>query len=357
MRIINIVDSVSDVNYGIWHAAVVNAGLLNKNGYFVELWYKDEPATIPPDVIAVKFADTRINTLKEILNKRQLSSDTDVVVSHGAWHFPTRWGHYLKSIGFRWIYVPQGMLEPWPLQQKWLKKKIYFLFVEKRMVKNADVVRAVSQPEKENLKKFFIPEKIHFIPNGVKMVRSSEDGHQIRPVKRYLFISRLHHKKNIYSLVQAWLNSSLSSRPDVQLIIAGPDQGELQRLEPLLNRAANIEYLGAVFGEAKQQLLSSGTFFILPSFSEGLPSALLEAMGAGLIPILTEGCNLPEAFTRKLGIKIGTNEEDIRQGLEQSLEINQDSLSKLKISNIDFIRQHYSVEAITKMQLRLLMIT
>jgi poly(glycerol-phosphate) alpha-glucosyltransferase len=52
-----------------------------------------------------------------------------------------------------------------------------------------------------------------------------------------------------------------------------------------------------VFGADKAAALAAASAFVLPSFSEGLPMAALEAMAHGLPCLLSAACNLPQAFT------------------------------------------------------------
>ncbi|RYY15234.1 MAG: hypothetical protein EOO04_28930, partial [Chitinophagaceae bacterium] len=157
------------MNYGIWHAAVVNASALAALNYTVELWFPTEMPAITNAVTAVRLPGTDHSVLTKLIEERNLDPRKDIIITHGVWNYPTRWGHRLKQLGYRWIYVPQGMLEPWPLQQKWLKKKIYFTLVEQRLAKTADLIRAVAKPEMNNLRRFFPSSDIRFIPNGVKV--------------------------------------------------------------------------------------------------------------------------------------------------------------------------------------------
>ena len=353
MRIINIIDSADTINFGIWNSIIVNADVLINEGIEVELWFPESA------IVDIKIPNARVaNFSKECLNQisknRKLDSKRDLIVTHGAWRYPSRWGSLLKDRGFKWIYVPHGMLEPWPMQQKWLKKKIYFGLVEKRLVNKADLIRSVSLPEKENLQRIFPYSEIAFIPNGVSLDTQDPSTHyKNKDKKTYLFLSRLHHKKNIISLAEAWLASTINNNADFELIIAGPDQGELQKLNDLLKHSSNMKYIGSVYGEQKNEVFNKSDFYILPSFSEGLPSAMLEAMGFGLIPIITEGCNFPDAFIHNLGVKITTEKDSIRKTLEETSAWDRTIMHEKSNKNRDFIRLHYSINAITKMQMEL----
>jgi glycosyltransferase involved in cell wall biosynthesis len=354
MRFINIVDTASSLNFGVWNAAVINAGVLKEKGVKTELWYSGEKQVTSEDVIPVNFSDPGYKTLESLILTRQLNPDNDLIITSGVWRFPTKWGAFLKAKGFQWIFVPQGMLEPWPLRQKWLKKKIYFSLVEKRQAINATVIRAVSKPEEINLKRLFPNNRIEYIPNGVQ-VTSKNINHRLkrRNVTGYLFLSRLHHKKNIIALAQAWVSSKLNNNPLFQLIIAGPDQGELIKLQQTLSMSGNMSYVGLVKGATKEALFDNATFYVLPSFSEGLPSALLEAMASGIIPIITEGCNFPDVFEHKIGVKITTEKSSIQYALENTSLWDSDTILEKSRQCRELIQSEYSLEAVTNKQIRI----
>lgn len=351
MRIINIVDSVSPVNYGIWHASIVNASILKTMGFHVELWYPATDFSVPENVAAIPLSSIRKKTLEDLRRTKKLNPLTDIIITHGAWQYPTRWGAWLHAKGHKWIYVPHGMLEPWAMQQKRTKKKIYFSFIEKKLGAKADVIRAVSIPELENLQILFPASAIKFIPNGATIHDEHKGEPSEKKIKaRYLFLSRLHHKKNILSLAEAWVASSLNNDPDFELLIGGPDQGELVKLNIFLEKSSNMKYVGSVYGDGKTEILNKSDFYILPSFSEGLPSALLEGMGYGLIPIITEGCNFPDVFIHELGAKITTDKENIKKVLEETAFWDTAQRQDKSKRSKRYIQQHYSIDAITKLQ-------
>jgi poly(glycerol-phosphate) alpha-glucosyltransferase len=78
-----------------------------------------------------------------------------------------------------------------------------------------------------------------------------------------------------------------------------------------------VVFLGPAFGETKDALLRSADAFILPSFSEGLPMAVLEAWAYRLPVLMTDHCNLPEGFKAGAAVRIGTEVDSITDGLHQ----------------------------------------
>jgi glycosyltransferase involved in cell wall biosynthesis len=58
-----------------------------------------------------------------------------------------------------------------------------------------------------------------------------------------------------------------------------------------------VSFVGPAYGEHKARLLAQADVLLLPSYSEGLPYALLEAMAAGVVPVVTPVGAVPEVVT------------------------------------------------------------
>ena len=320
---INLVDQISSVNFGIWHAAIASSASLYTD-FGIESWLLAPDSKENPDLKL--FPHLKVNRIKgtsapfakEFFS--EFDPETTIVVSHGCWQYPTRWGSVAKKMGFTWIYTPHGMLEPWSLGQKRLKKSIYFLLIEKPLAQKANFTRAVGQPEALNLERHF--KNVVHIPNGIYEKDILIQQKPSEPIA-FLFLARLHKKKGIMPLVQAWQKSNASNNQRHKLLIAGTDDGEHQSLQDFLEteKPANIQFLGPQFGEQKINCLEESHFYILPSQSEGFPTSVVEAMGAGLIPIISEGCNFPEAFRNEVAIKTGTLVHEITLAINKALEI------------------------------------
>lgn len=351
MHIINLIDSFSKVNYGVWNAAVSTADVL-KEIYDVSssFYYIPSPNDLVPDEYSNLIL--QFSGLTDILNKSEITPSDTIFVSHGCWQFPSRVGFKAATKGFKWVLVPQGMLEPWSMQQKRWKKLLYFNLFEKRYIKKASAIRAVSIPEKENLKKLLGREVIH-IANGIQALPVDVIKSSLKI--SFLFMARLHHKKGVVPLIEAWISSSLYNQENTELLIAGPDDGELTKIQQLLAKHAdaNIRYAGAVYGDDKENLLKKAHFYVLPSFSEGFPTSILEAMQWGAVPLISRGCNFPEIFDHHLGIEIQPAKGDIRQGLEEAIKMNNYQMQKLSLANKAFVNDHYTISAIAKQQYEL----
>ena len=345
--VINIVDRLDKVNYGIWQAAIATADvLLEKYGINTELWYPEDHSQLPE----YQYGNVKLvpvgRDIPEIENPLQT-----IVVTHGCWQYPTRWGFALHNRGIKWVYIPHGMLEPWSLSQKWIRKFLYFNLIEKQISKRADAVRAVGKPEFNNLSSTF--KNVFHIPNGCKSIPFKSKEWDTKTLQ-FLFMARLHKKKGILPLVNAWKESKLNNNKKYKLVIAGPDDGELQNLEKELESGtSNIDYIGLAYAQKKNSLLKNSHFYILPSFSEGFPTSVVEAMQYGLIPIISEGCNFPETFENNIAFKVSPEKMTIKNMLEELSTQNPERLSELSLKASQFITQNYSLEIIAHKQFEL----
>jgi len=130
----------------------------------------------------------------------------------------------------------------------------------------------------------------------VQVTRHSAWAERKRP-KRLLFLSRIHAKKGLDLLVPAW--GRLTKKfPDWELLIVGPDEGGYQAMvEKMMADCGCSETCWihpAVSGAEKHALLRTADLFVLPSYSEGFPMAVLEASAHRIPVVQTDECNFPE---------------------------------------------------------------
>ena len=144
-----------------------------------------------------------------------------------------------------------------------------------------------------------------------------------------LFLGRIHPKKGISLLLEAWSSVVGIRERGWRLIIAGWDDGghaeALKSLVVQLGLGETVIFKGPVFGEQKERLFRSAAAFILPSFSEGLPMAVLEAWSYGLPVLMTDACHLPEGFAANAAIRIDPTPESIATGLSRLISVMSDT--------------------------------
>jgi poly(glycerol-phosphate) alpha-glucosyltransferase len=320
MRIINIVDNVSKVNFGIWNAAVSTAAALHQqHGVTTELWAPAGEQPVSGQAFEfVPLSDLTTQGCSRMIEQRGLSPLTDIIVTHGTWRFCTAWGHMLAQQGYAWVAVPHGMLRWWCLKIKPWKKYPFFYLSERPKINAAAAIRAVSRPELDELKtQFSRPERIFYQPNCVTLPDPTPQPRS--NIRKVLFMARIHYGKRVVELAQAWIASELYNHPQFSLDIAGPDHGALADLQAVLDAhpQSNIRYVGPQYGTAKDQLLRSASAYVLPSMAESFPSSVVEALSYGLVTLMTPHCNFPEAFENQIAFDITDTVDGIRTGLNQ----------------------------------------
>lgn len=190
------------------------------------------------------------------------------------------------------------------------------------MLKTANKILVLSDAERASLLRRTPGLDIHVLPNAV----SANDIPFIERsggVKTILYFGRIDMRKGLPDIVNA--SRQLVERgSDFRFVCCGtgPDEHwfttEMRRV-----LGERFEHCGVVKGEEKWRVFSSADIFLLPSTFEGLPIALLEAMAAGCIPVVTDVGAMAEAVED--GVTGFVVEPD---NLEQLVDRLRDLLSK-----------------------------
>ena len=196
---------------------------------------------------------------------------------------------YSKLRSTPYIVTPRGMLEEWALNQSYFKKLIYYFFIEKYHLKNATCLRATSKMEMNTFKKLGFKNKIINVPNSIKIPEAKiKSKFTIKKKKRILFLSRIHEKKGISELLNAWKYIH-NKHLDWELVICGYDEnGYKDKMIKLSNdlKLKRVVWRDFVTGKDKDNLFRSSDLFVLLSHSENFGLAIAEALSFGL-PVIT----------------------------------------------------------------------
>ena len=279
----------------------------------------------------------------------------DIAHVHGLWTYPS-------FAGYRWhrrtkrplIYTAHGMLAPWALRNSAWKKRLVRALWEDAAHRSATCLHVNSEAEHRTLRRHGLRNPICIIPNGIDLPEESQEsgvrGQEsalasvAEGKKVLLYLGRLHPKKNLVTLLKAWVAVQKarvrSQKSDEWLLaIAGWDQGgheeKLQRLATQLgiawcniteHRTSNrtsLVFLGPQFGTDKDACYRACDAFVLPSLSEGLPMTVLEAWAYAKPVLMTPECNLPEGFAAEAAQRMGTTANEIATGLRQLVEMTE----------------------------------
>lgn len=257
-----------------------------------------------------------------------------VVHACGVWMYPSHAAATAcRRKGIPLVISPHGMLDPWALRNSAWKKKLAGWLYENRNLRSAACIHALCESEYESIRAYGLTNPVAIIPNGIDL---PEDGPRLAPPwadklpgrKVMLFLARIHPKKGLPNLIEAWARlkaESATAAGQWALAIAGWDQGghekELKMMVGEKGLEGDVLFLGPAFDDAKRACLQNADAFILPSFSEGLPMSVLEAWSYALPVVMTGECNIPEGFGAAAAIEIRPQGDSIANGLERLLSM------------------------------------
>ena len=259
----------------------------------------------------------------------------DLVHIHGIWNLCLhKVALMCRKVKVPYIITTRGMLDPWPLAQKWLKKRIARFLYQDKDLKCASALHATAEREAQQLRDLGFKNPVVVIPNGVNLPKEEGvrgQGFGVRGQEgRVLFVGRMHPKKGVLELVEAW-GRLLGNREEgrgkrengkwvVELVYTL--KGEFEReyeakvkariLElgmsyqdtdgsihkPEIEKPSNSDvhlhllssshfiFTGALNDDEKWATYANADLFVLPSHDENFGIAVAEALWAG-VPVIT----------------------------------------------------------------------
>ena len=180
-----------------------------------------------------------------------------------------------------------GQLSPWSLSQSAGRKQLMMKLIERRNINAARAIHFTSTAERDESLPLRLKPKSLVIPLGVPYFNAQLNLTQSsNSIVRFLFLSRIHPKKQLDKLLQA-LALVKNHHPEYrwQLRIAGSCDSTYATL--LQNQAAklgltnNCQWLGFLQGDNKWRELQNADWFVLPSAAENFGISVVEAMAAG----------------------------------------------------------------------------
>jgi glycosyltransferase involved in cell wall biosynthesis len=163
--------------------------------------------------------------------------------------------------------------------------------LEKKLIQSSDVITTVTKSVAQELKEFYFDSKsINVVENGVdeKIFYPKKEKSE-KSIKYAMFVGRIDREKGLFDLVECG-RYICKERPELYFIIAGKGR-DLNKLIKKIKNAGlqdRFIFLGQVNKDNLVKLYQNATLFILPSYHEGLPSVVLEAMSCSLPVIVTD---------------------------------------------------------------------
>ncbi len=361
---------VSDLSYELGKngidVSLISQFSKNKDPTFRDLYLPVQ------EKVKIEFSDYEKNIFNKIFatsyrSKLIESIEKNVNLIHitGLWEPSTHAAFSLaRKYSIPTIVSPQGMLEPWAINNNFYKKKIAWYLYQQNDIKLANVIHATAEQEAENLRRLGFKQPIAIIPNGVNIANynlsqkySDKELHQKFSQKKnekrkLLFLSRIHPKKGLIELVEAWERLKPNNW---EVIIAGPDErGHKKEVEDLIiekKLSQYFEFVGPVDGKFKYDLYRSSDLFVLPTYSENFGIVVAEALMSELPVITTKGAPWEGLIKNKCGWWIDVGVDPLEKVLKEAFSISPENLKEMGKRGKKFAEKNFGYPIIAKKML------
>jgi glycosyltransferase involved in cell wall biosynthesis len=357
-------------NAGGLYTVIINLGkslLKIKNVHPVALGFTDEYAHLDlPEYGPIEAHQYKIIGPPGVgfslgLSKKIKKINPDLIHAFGIWHYFSHINRrYASRENIPYIISVSGMLDPWILNARPWKKKLGLKLYVHKFLANASCLHALAISEYNSIRKMGYKNPVAIIPNGVNPpdLNIKKDNSLEPEWKRadnrkvMLFLSRLHAKKGLENLINAWAEIT-PYHSKWKLIIAGETKDKsyidkLLNLQKSLKLENDVFFIGNQANEAKDMCFRSSSAFILPSFSEGMPMAVLEAWAYKLPSLITEDCNLPEGFENNAAVKINADKDDIVKRLSSFFEMPDESREEIANNARALVEKKFSWDTVAQ---------
>lgn len=164
----------------------------------------------------------------------------------------------------------------------------------KYILESADVVICLSESWRQFFSSNFKLKQLEIINNVIEeAAQQPRNGHS--PRVNLLFLGQIGNRKGVFDLLEVLASNKNDFKNRVHVTIGGI--GEVERLQKTIKEKefnGDVTFAGWVKGTKKAELLNDCDVYILPSYNEGLPISVLEAMSYGKPVISTNVGGIPE---------------------------------------------------------------
>ncbi|MFC3200252.1 glycosyltransferase [Alteromonas oceani] len=291
------------------------------------------------------------------------ATDFDAVIVDGLWQYQ---GYIVNKILSKldvpyYVYT-HGMLDPWFKKEypvKHLKKYIYWLLMQERILRNASSVLFTCEDERilarESFRPYKVRERVVGYGADITAVASSaepKDFYEKFPSligKRiFLFLSRIHEKKGCDLLIQAFAKLAYLDET-IHLVMAGPDQTgwrvELEKLAEELKIDERITWTGMLAGTKKWGALKAAEVFILPSHQENFGIAVAEALAVGTPVLISNKVNIwREVAEFEAGVVANDDLQGTIKILRYWLDLDKESKERMIVNSLKCFQEKFEME-------------
>lgn len=218
---------------------------------------------------------------------------------------------------------------------------------KKKLFQKCSCVIALSEEWKHNLKEAVDPAKIKIVANFGPLAESTSER-SLKSSRNVLFLGFLSERKGCFDIpeVVALVRRKVQ---DAIFVLAGDgNEADVQHINSLAQEFGVEDYLhfpGWVSGNKKDEHLKNASVFFLPSYAEGMPMSILEAMGYGLPVVSTTVGGIPQLITDgESGFLLAPGDTEGFANAIITLLQDPERGTAMGASGRAFVQRHYSLK-------------
>jgi glycosyltransferase involved in cell wall biosynthesis len=290
------------------------------------------------------------NTLRKYLSKEFSHNNDEVIIhSHNLWNYIPYLAHK-TSVDFK---VPLVVSLRGSVTLDKLQKRLAWFFFQKRILSKASLIHVTKPEDIYVLRDYDIKTPIALIPNGIninefnnyKSKNICKANLNLDTDKQYiLFMSRIHPRKGLDYLVNAWIKiAKLKNNWD--LLIVGPvynkkyNENILKKIK-INNLSHRVHVKGLLDGQERLDAFAASSLFVLPTHSENFGIAIAEAMASKLPVITTHGTPWQDLEIHNAGWWVKLEEKNIDNSLHEAVNLEEEKLKEKGLNGYELIKKY-----------------
>ncbi len=255
------------------------------------------------------------------------------------------------------VLQPHGTLPP-IISSIRLKKMFDRLFLGIVMRASSALLAGQSAEREQIIEAGGNPARIWIVPNGLSLTRN-QNGHPAPGDfrKRYqiskdesviLFLGRINPKKGVDLLVDAYAQFPESLKSITRLVIAGPDDGQLEEVKSLIDGYGingRVILTGVLSVDESKSALLDADVFVLPARRDTFPMAIMEACSFGLPMVVTETCEIADKLSGRAATIVRVDAGEISRAIQELLE-DAALRDKYRKGGLELIHSEFSIQTV-----------
>ena len=304
-------------------------------GVEVGLWASDQSAASTCLLAHGSSVRRLVGTHEQVLDR---FGKPDILHDNGMWLAHNhRWARLATRRGILRVVSTRGMLEPWALLHKHLKKRVAWHLYQRRDLERAFCHHTTADTEARNVKRLGLRVPIVTVPNGVELpedepstAKARAEHKRSKRGRTALFLGRIYPIKGLPMLIEAWARV----RPKGwTLQIAGPDEAghrkEVERGVDAAGLKQVVTFTGPLTERMKEATFFNAELFVLPSHSESFGMAVAEALAHGLPVLTTWGTPWSAVRENGCGWWVDAKVDGIAEALAEATLLDPESLMRM----------------------------